>query len=48
MNMIVRRDKEKYMQDLKKWLIENSDSELEEMERFFEKRIDGYEEHMAV
>ncbi len=39
---------QKYLQDLKQWLHETSDSPLEEMSDFFTKRLDGYEEHMSV
>ena len=39
---------EKYLQDLKKWLQDTSDSPLEEMSDFFKKRLDGYEEHMSI
>ena len=40
--------KEKYLQDLKQWLHDTSDSQLEEMSDFFSKRLDGYEEHMSI
>lgn len=40
------RSQEKYLQDLKQWLHDTSDSPLEEMSDFFTKRLDGYEEHM--
>ena len=39
---------EKYMQELKQWLNDTADDPLEEMSGFFEKRLDGYEEHMSV
>ncbi|MDE5587820.1 MAG: class I SAM-dependent methyltransferase [Acetatifactor sp.] len=39
---------EKYMQGLKQWLSDTSDAPLEEMSAFFSKRLEGYEEHMAV
>lgn len=39
---------EKYLQDLKQWLHDTSDSPLEEMSDFFTKRLEGYEEHMSV
>ena len=39
---------EKYLQDLKQWLHDTSDSPLEEMSDFFTKRLDGYEEHMST
>ncbi len=42
------KSQEKYLQDLKQWLHDTSDSPLEEMSDFFSKRLDGYEEHMAV
>ena len=40
--------KEKYLQDLKQWLQDTSDSPLEEMSDFFTKRLDDYEEHMSI
>ena len=39
---------EKYLQDLKQWLQDTSDSPLEEMSDFFTKRLDDYEDHMSV
>lgn len=39
---------EKYMQDLKEWVNDTLDEPLEEMSGFFEKRLDGYEEHMLI
>lgn len=39
---------EKYLQDLKQWLQDTSESPLEEMSDFFTKRLDSYEEHMSV
>ncbi len=42
------KSQEKYLQDLKQWLNDTSDSPLEEMSDFFTKRLDGYEEHMSV
>ena len=41
------KSKETYMQELKQWLKDTSDSPLEEMSDFFTKRLDGYEEHMS-
>ena len=38
----------KYLQDLKQWLQDTSDSPLEEMSDFFTKRLDDYEEHMSI
>jgi len=42
------KSQEKYLQDLKQWLHDTSDSPLEDMSDFFSKRLDGYEEHMSV
>ncbi len=42
------KSQEKYLQDLKQWLHDTSDSPLEEMADFFSKRLDSYEEHMSV
>ena len=39
---------EKYLQDLKQWLQDTSDTPLEEMSAFFTKRLDDYEEHMSI
>ena len=39
---------EEYMQELKQWLQDTSDSPLEEMSDFFTQRLDDYEEHMAI
>ncbi len=39
---------EKYLQDLKQWLQDTSESPLEEMSDFFTKRLDGYEDHMSI
>lgn len=39
---------EQYLQGLKKWLQDTSDSPLEEMSDFFTKRLDDYEEHMSI
>ncbi len=42
------KSQEKYLQDLKQWLHDTSDSPLEEMSEFFTKRLDDYEEHMSI
>lgn len=39
---------EEYMQGLKQWLRDTSDSPLEEMADFFARRLEDYEEHMAI
>lgn len=39
---------EKYLQELKQWLLDTSDSPLEEMSDFFTKRLEDYETHMSV
>lgn len=39
---------EEYMQGLKQWLQDTSDTPLEEMSDFFTKRLGDYEEHMAI
>lgn len=46
--IVIREDITQYMQELKKWLAETEDTPLEEMDSFFARRIDLYEEHMAV
>lgn len=48
MSIIIRENIEAYMQDLKKWLLDTSGSNLEEMDDFFSKRVNGYEEHMTI
>lgn len=48
MDIIIREDKEKYMRELKKRLLETKESDLEEMSSFFSARLDMYEEHMSV
>lgn len=42
------KSQKKYLQDLKQWLHDTSDSPLEEMSDFFTKRLADYEEHMSV
>lgn len=39
---------EKYMQGLRQWLSDTTNDPLEEMADFFTKRLEGYEQHMAV
>lgn len=39
---------EAYLQDLKKWLADTSDTAPEEMSAFFSARLGDYEEHMAI
>lgn len=46
--MKIREDIEKHMQELKAWLAETANDDLEDMDGFFAGRIDGYEEHMSV
>lgn len=46
--MIIRENVEKHMQELKAWLAETADDKLEDMDGFFAKRVDGYEEHMSI
>lgn len=36
------------MRELEAWLAQTAEAELEEMSSFFEKRLEGYEDHMAV
>ncbi len=42
------KSQEEYLQGLRHWLHDTSDSPLEEMSDFFTKRLEGYEEHMSV
>lgn len=46
--MKIRTDVDNYMAELRVWLADTKDQELEEMGAFFSARIGGYEEHMAV
>ena len=46
--MAIRENIPEYMKELKAWMAETADCELEEMSAFFTKRLDGYEAHMAV
>lgn len=42
------KSQDKYLQELKQWLEDTSADPLEEMSDFFTRRLDGYEEHMAI
>ena len=42
------RDYDSYLIEMKEWHEKTRDVPLEGMAQFFEKRIDGYEEHMSV
>lgn len=46
--MVIRENIDKHMQELQTWLAETAEDKLEDMDGFFAKRIDGYEEHMAI
>lgn len=46
--IVIRENIEQHMQELKDWLNETTDVELEEMGDFFTRRISDYEEHMAI
>ncbi len=46
--MIIRKNIDQHMKQLKEWLHETRDIGLEEMSSFFSSRIDGYEEHMSL
>ncbi len=48
MDIKIRSDEKLYMNELKKWLREEKETPLEEMDSFFQKRIEGYEEHMSI
>lgn len=48
MELVIRENVNAYMEELRAWLAETADAEPEEMGRFFEKRLEGYEEHMSV
>ncbi|MBQ3164100.1 MAG: class I SAM-dependent methyltransferase [Lachnospiraceae bacterium] len=46
--IVIRKNIEQHMRELREWLNETADMELEEMGDFFTRRIGDYEEHMAV
>ena len=46
--IVIRENIEQHMRELREWLNETVDVELEEMGDFFTRRIGDYEEHMAV
>lgn len=46
--MKIRENIEQHMKELKSWLAETAEDDLEAMDGFFTKRIEGYEEHMSV
>lgn len=46
--MIIREDIPEYLAGLKAWLAQTQEADLEEMGAFFERRLEGYEEHMSV
>ncbi len=46
--MIIRENTEQYMKGLKAWLAQTASVPAEEMDSFFTKRLEGYEEHMSV
>ncbi|MBQ6888473.1 MAG: class I SAM-dependent methyltransferase [Lachnospiraceae bacterium] len=47
-NVVIRENIEQHMSELKDWLNETAYVELEEMGDFFTRRINDYEEHMAI
>lgn len=48
MSVVIREDREQYMQDLRKWLEQEKEVPLEEMSEFFKRRIGSYEERMQT
>lgn len=46
--MVIRKNIERHMQELEDWLAETANDRMEDMDGFFAKRIDGYEEHMSI
>lgn len=48
MEIVIRENVEKHMKELKEWLADTAEEDLEEMSRFFSSRISGYEEHMSM
>ena len=48
MPVVIREDREQYMQELRDWLEQERDVPLEEMADFFHRRIDTYEEKMQT
>lgn len=43
----MEKEYKEYLEGLKSWLDETRDAKLEAMDQFFEKRVEGYDEHMA-
>lgn len=48
MDAVKEENQKEYLASLKAWLEETKDTKLEEMDQFFTKRLDGYEEHMST
>lgn len=48
MGHVIRKNKEQYLSELKQWLAETEGEELEEMDGFFARCLEGYEKHMSV
>lgn len=48
MEIQIRENIEEYMRELKRWLLETADTDLEEMDGFFTARVGEYEAHMAL
>lgn len=46
--MIIRKDVSRHMAELKEWLAETEAAGPENMDAFFTRRVDGYEEHMSI
>ncbi len=46
--IIIRKNMEAYLRDLKRWLHDTADTPLEEMDEFFTQRVDTYEAHMSL
>ena len=48
MSVTIRENIDQHMKELKDWLTEVNDCPPEEMAAFFERRLEGYEEHMVI
>lgn len=48
MEIMIRENIEEYMQELNKWILENANQDLEEMDGFFAARVGKYEGHMEI
>lgn len=48
MSIVIRENENAYLKELKAWLADTADVSPEEMDGFFSRRTDSYEEHMSI